>query len=380
VWYSREGRMYALVAACSVTASWLFVRALRDGGTAAWIGYAIVTAIGLLTHYLYGAIVLAQAAFMALRRFRDRIGSRGLALAGGGLLALLALALPLLGRDVATVGHQRAFEWLAVPYTAYTFIGGFGLGPPVETLHRQRGLATIATAYWPELAAVVLVGCAVCWAAVRGASALREWGEYLVLWIVVPALVIFGGAWLKDAAYNVRYLFGTFPAFVLLAAAGIARAPRRYAVACLAGLVLLAAVSIGRDRLDPRYAREDLRGAARYLRENAGAGAPVTVSAHYVIEGLAHYAAPPRLEPLPIHPVESAADADAVLATLASSGGWLVLSRDWEDDPAGHLDRALAARGAGAEVARFPGVRIFRFGDGQPAPSGSRELSRTRAP
>jgi uncharacterized membrane protein len=31
VWYSREGRMYALVALCSVTASWCFVRALRGG-------------------------------------------------------------------------------------------------------------------------------------------------------------------------------------------------------------------------------------------------------------------------------------------------------------------------------------------------------------
>jgi hypothetical protein len=84
-------------------------------------------------------------------------------------------------------------------------------------------------------------------------------------------------------------LFGTFPAFVLLAAAGIARAPRRYGVACLSALVLLSAVSIGRDRLDARYAREDLRGAARYLREHVRDGIPVTVSAHYVIEGLEHY-------------------------------------------------------------------------------------------
>ncbi len=380
VWYSREGRMYALVAACSVTGSWLFVRALRDGGPGAWIGYALVTVIGLLTHYLYGAIVLAQAAFVVLRRFGDRLTLRRLAIAAGALLAVAALAFGLLGREVAAVGHQRAFEWLAVPYTAFTFVGGFGLGPPVETLHRERGLATIAAAYWPDFAAVLLIGGALAWAAVRALPSLGEWGLYLVLWILVPALVTFGGAWLKDGAYNVRYLFGTFPAFVLLAAAGLARAPRWYGITCLSGLVLLAALSIGRDRFDARYAREDLRGAARYLREHVSAGAPVTVSAHYVIEGLEHYDAPPRLEPLPVHPVQSVADADTVLATLTGSGRWLVLSRDWEDDPAGYLDRAIAARGAGAEVARFPGIRILRFDDPQTGRDGSQELPRARTP
>lgn len=361
VWYSREGRMYSLVALCSIVASWLFVRALRSGGWGAWAGYAVVSAVGLFTHYLYGAVVLAQAVFVVVERFADTVALRRLAIVGGLLLALGALALPMLGREaIGFVGHWRGFEWLAVPYTAYTFVGGFGLGPPVDLLHRERGLGTIA-AYWPEVAAVTLVGVALVWAAVRAVPSLGAWGVYLVLWLLLPAVVVFAGAWVKDGAFNVRYLFSTFPAFVLLAASGITRAPRWYGRACLAALVVLAAVSISRDRLDPRYVREDLRGAARYLRAHAAGAEPVTVSAQYVIAGLQHYDGQLPLAPLAIRPLQSPADAEAVLASLSTSGRWLVLSREWEDDPAGYLPRAIAAHARDAEVAWFPGIRIFRF-------------------
>jgi mannosyltransferase len=361
VWYSREGRMYSLVGLCSVASSWLLVRGLR-GSRAAWAGFALVSAAGLATHYLYGAVVLAQMTFVVVRRLDDRLALRRLAVVGGGLLVLAVCALPLLGQEaVGFVGHQRRFEWLAVPYTAYTFVGGFGLGPPVELLHRARDIARITATYWPDVVAVAVVGGAVVWAATRALPSLGEWGTFLVLWLLVPAVVIFAGAWLKDGAYNVRYLFAAFPAFVMLVAAGIARAPRWYGLGCLAALVAVAAVSIGHDRFDSRYTREDLRAAARYLREHAtGSDVPVAVSAHYVIEGLAHYDGPPHMEPLSIHPVQSPADAEAVLATLSAPGSWLVLSRDWEDDPAGYLNQALAKR-PGAEAARFPGVRIFRF-------------------
>ena len=372
VWYSREGRMYSLVALCSIVASWLFVRAVRSRGWGAWAAYAVISAVGLSTHYLYGAVVLAQAVFVVVERFDDTVALRRLTFVGGLLMALGVLALPMVGQEaVGFVGHWRSFEWAAVPYTAYTFLGGFGLGPPVDLLHRQRTLGTIAN-FWPELMAVTFVGVALGWAAVRAVPSLGAWGVYLVLWLLVPAAVVFGGAWVKNGAFNVRYLFSTFPAFVLLTAAGITRAPRWYGRACLAALVVLAAVSISRDRLDPRYAREDLRGAARYLREHAAGDAPVTVSAQYVIQGLQHYDDQLDLAPLPIRPLQSPADAEAVLGTLRSSGRWLLLSREWEDDPAGYLSRAIAAETSDAEVVRLPGIRVFRFSHPVPPADGSR--------
>jgi len=356
VWYSREGRMYSLVALCSITASWLFVRALRDGGARRWTGYVLVSAIGLLTHYLYATVVLAQAVFVVLRR----VALGRVALVGGTLLVLATIAPLILGREaVGLVSHRRSFEWLSVPYTALVFVGGFGLGPPVELLHRDRSVATIATAFAPGIAAVAVLGVALVWSALRALPALGAWGLYLVLWLVVPAVVVFAGAWVREGAFNVRYLLAAFPAFVLLAAIGIDRMPRPYALACLAALVALSALSIARDRFDPRYARDDLRGAAHWLRAHAGADAPVTVSASYSVFGLRHYDGALQLEPLAIRPVSNPEEANVLLDGL--SGRWLVLVREWEDDPAGYLDRAIAARAPDAQAARFPGVRIFRF-------------------
>lgn len=363
VWYSREGRMYALVALCSTAGSWLFVRVLRGGGIGTWCGYALVSAVGLFTHYLYGAVILAQAAFVAVERFSDRMALRRITVVYTALCVIGALALTIVGEEaIGFTGRQRGFQWLGVPYTAYTFVGGFGLGPPVEFLHRQHSLTAAVATFWPAMIAVGLVGAALALPAVRAVPSLGVWGVYLTMWLLVPAVFVFGGAWLKDGAYNVRYLLSTFPAFVLLAAAGLARAPRWYRVACLAALAALAAASIGRDRFDPRYMREDLRGTVGFLREHVTAEEAVTVSAAYVIDGLKHYGPTQRLQPLAVRPVSSPADADAIVAGLAGSGRWLVLSRDWEDDPAGYLNRAIATQAADAEVARLPGVRIFRFG------------------
>ena len=46
------------------------------------------------------------------------------------------------------------------------------------------------------------------------------------------------------------------------------------------------------------------------------------------------------------------------------AGGWLVLSRDWEDDPSGELAGVIARRAPDALVATLPGVRIYRFHPG----------------
>ena len=361
VWYSREGRMYALVALWSIVGSWLFVRALRDGARAAWVGWALVSAAGLATHYLYGPVLLAQAAFLALRRASGTITTRRLALAGGVTLALGAIALVLLGEEAAgVVARRRGFEWLAVPYTAFTFVGGFGLGPPVELLQRDRGLATLAS-FWPAVTVVTLTGAVLAWATVRALPSLGMWGVYLVLWLLVPAAVVFGGAWLTNGSYSVRYLLPALPAFVLLAATGIVALPRRWGAIGLGVLGALSVLSIARDRGDPRYARDDLRGAARWLRAHAGTRDPVAVSAAYVAVGLRHYDGALQVAPLTNRRLQTAADAEAALADLLAAGGWLVLSRDWEDDPSGHLDRTIAARAPDALVARLPGVRIFRF-------------------
>jgi mannosyltransferase len=372
VWYSREGRTYALVTLWSIVGSWCLVCAIRDGTRRAWSGWAATSAAGLATHYLYGPVLLAQAVFLVLPHAGGTTSRRRLLVAAGAIVALALVALAFLGGEAAgVVARRRGFEWLAIPYTAFTFVGGFGLGPPVEALQRDRSLAAVA-AYWRPVTAVAATGAALAWASLRALPSLGTWACYLGLWLFVPAAAVLGGAWVTDGSYSVRYLLPALPAFVLLAAAGLARLRRPWGAVALGMVGIMSALSIARDRHDPRYMRDDLRGAAHWLRAHVDTGAPIAVSASYVVFGLRHYDDSLHVAPLTDRRVRTEADAEAALDGLLTAGGWLVLSREWEDDPAGHLEREIARRAPEALVARLPGVRIFRFLPGTRGAGASR--------
>jgi hypothetical protein len=360
VWYSQEGRSYALVVLIAVGSSLAMIRGVRDRRPTAWVAVALLSLAGLLTHYLYAAMMLAQGLFLLLDRAPGRAFT---ALVGVALIG--AVCLPVLGPEATRfVGDQRSFEWLALPYVGFTMIGGFGLGPPVEALHRDRSLAVVLES-WPGVAVVALVAAGVVLAWPRAQAHAGRFGRYVVLWAVVPVGFAFFGSWLRDGAFNVRYAIAALPAVVLgLAIVVTAGSTRRLAIG-LAVLVGLSALSIQRERSDPRYLREDYRGAAAYLAAHAAPSDRVVVSARYAAQGVAHYyTGPVTIEPLPVRQVGSSDDAAASVRALTPDAGdratWLVLVREWEDDPRGHLEATLAAR-AVAPAARLAGIRIFRL-------------------
>jgi len=362
VWYSQEGRSYALLVLVAILASHALVAGARRGGWRAWAAFGVLSLCGLFTHYLYAGVLLAQVIFLAW------VGGQAALLYAIALVMLVgAASVPVLGREATSfVGEQRGFEWLALPYAGFTYIGGFGLGPSVEALHRDRSLATVARE-WPAIAAVTLLaaGCALGLPrALRGAG---PFGTYVVLWAVTPPLLVFAGSWLRDGAFNVRYAIAALPGIVLCLALVLTAGSTRRLALGLCAFVALSALSIQRERSDPRYLREDYRSAGAYLAAHAADGDRVVVAAHYAIQGVAHYYRG-GVEPLPVRPVRSVEDAAANLRTLAAAsdgrGVWLVLAREWDDDPVGHLEAALGARGV-SPATRFPGVRIFHLAPSQ---------------
>lgn len=68
VYYSREARMYALLALLATTSTWLLARMTRGhgktGALMAWLG---VSSLMVMTHYFGVLVVLSQAALLGLR-------------------------------------------------------------------------------------------------------------------------------------------------------------------------------------------------------------------------------------------------------------------------------------------------------------------------
>src|SRR5207248_685437 len=74
LFYSREARMYGLVACLALATLWLMLRYLdRPRGWGWWAAYAALGALTAYVHYLGALLVVAQvAAALALRREAPR--------------------------------------------------------------------------------------------------------------------------------------------------------------------------------------------------------------------------------------------------------------------------------------------------------------------
>jgi len=91
----------------------------------------------------------------------------------------------------------------------------------------------------------------------------------------------------------------------------------------------------------------------------------VVVSSGYVRPAFRHYyRGPSVLERMNPRPVDRPSQAALALRGLMHrrERTWLVLSRDWDDDPQGLLERELALMHPEGPVVSFPGVRIYRLG------------------
>ncbi|HET7771176.1 MAG TPA: glycosyltransferase family 39 protein, partial [Chloroflexota bacterium] len=111
LFYSREARMYELVACLGLAATWLFARASARGTTTHWLAFALTGAAAALVHYAGLLLVLVQPLTLALDSRRRR----------SALLALGAVLLPAAAWGLSASGVRGslpAFEWrnvLAVP-------------------------------------------------------------------------------------------------------------------------------------------------------------------------------------------------------------------------------------------------------------------------
>lgn len=362
VWYSREGRPYALVALWSVASALCLERIVRGDRRRAVVGYALASFCGLMTHYSYAAIVVAQLVFLWLRG-RGESRRAFLVATGAGMVAV-ALTLPAALTDLGgQIGVTRGFSWLAAPYAAFTFVAGFGVGPSLEELHRNAPLAALVQ-HPLEVLAVIAAGAALTLAGLRALRTAGPWGTYLLVLLVVPPTLGLAAARVMGVAFNPRYVVGALPCFELLLALGLVRHGRAFATLGLCALVAIAALSIGRDRFDSRYARDDLRGTARYLESVLVPGDAVVVCAADVASALPHYYhGKVHIDRFSARAFESAAGAAVEVGQLMGGNHttWLVLVREWQDDPQGFVRQQLDASGF-TPVATLSGVRIYRLG------------------
>lgn len=309
VYYAQEARMYMLLATLGAASVGLFYEGWLTGGEERrrhlWIAlaWAVVTAAAMYTHYLAAAVLLAQNLAWLSNPWRawraGRPGGRALRrlaltwAAAQGLVGLLYL--PWLRLTWA-----QLHSWPAVsePFGLLTLLRRalslFALGPTAP-----QGASS-----W--LAAGVL-GVALLGLAWPGRRDLPERLLAVAYWLAPVAVLYYLSR--SRPVYHPKFLVAATPGFTLLVGRGVARLagdgatrrPWRLALAAAAGLfVLLAGLPGLRNYyFDPRYARDDYRGIARYIAAVGGPGDILLVNAPSQIETAARY----YQGPLPMVPI-----------------------------------------------------------------------------
>jgi 4-amino-4-deoxy-L-arabinose transferase-like glycosyltransferase len=364
VWYSQEVGAYALALLLGLASTYCLLRLLEGGETRWGILYGLAAAAGFGVHYYFAFVVLAHGLY-GLGVFVRRPERRKVLLVSGVVAGLLLMAwAPLFVGDVLGQREQdkgSAASLFALPYTAQLFAGGFGIGPPLRSMHAAVRAGENPSDLGPRRVALPAFGILVLAALVLMGLGYGWGGRRLLL--VLLGFLPFAGPWINSfcgVGYRPRYALSALPFALLLACGGLETKRRRTAATLL---VLLAAIEGAGYllALTPAHVREDTRSAAAWVAEHGGADVVL------VGEGAEPYKrysqAPGRIVDLDLPDTEDEARLKSRLQPLldGSADVVVVLSRPWTEDPDDKVLALVGGRMRLADSAEFAGVTARRF-------------------
>jgi mannosyltransferase len=255
--YAQEVRSYAFVTLLAALSTYLFLRALDRPVGRRWAGYAAVTALAGLLHFMAITVVGGHLLYLLLTTARTDERRRWRFAGALGAVVLVVIPLP------AMAQHQSSqVSWIrADPATARAFLGKVFL---------STGLA------W-AIVVLAMLGAAVLWRRGRGASAM------LLAWSAAP--IVFGYLTVSVLhLFVARYMLFTLPAWALLAATAICFLVRPLgtrphgwwwtigATLALPALTYLTLADHQAVRQSPVGGQPDYRAALLYVRGHARPG------------------------------------------------------------------------------------------------------------
>jgi len=248
VQYEQTARSYALVVLLCVLSSYFFVGALDRPSRRGFVGYVVISALAIYTHYFAALVLLAQFVTLVCVKRRAAL-TRDWLISAGAIVVLCAPEAVFAVR--AGTGN---ISWIRTPT--------FG-----NLVHLPSDLAGGSVLAY----LLIIVGC---YGFARAVADRPRWqAGFLAAWLVIPVIVVFAFSRIGRPLFVPYYLIIVLPAFLLIAAVGIVRLPRRAAsVLALGALVALSAAGVRDWYTHPSL--ENYRGATRYIVrfERAGDG------------------------------------------------------------------------------------------------------------
>lgn len=370
VWYSQEARMYSQLLFLSLLSTMLLIHALKHGKARWWILYVSVGAAGMYTHVFMGLALGAHFLWVLLfhRRYMLAITISGFAVV---LLFLpWAVILPFIGRfarDVSNTGltvapasaGRAGFTLAAIPYTFFVYSAGFSLGPTIAELHGNRS-AQFILGFLPSILAVLSVfGFLVSTGVV---VMYKRFGIRSLVFLLLGLSVPLAGAIVYSltprGTFNARYTVIAFPYFCVFigtALAYISSGKKILGAGAVLAVIGISSVSLYNHFADPRYAKEDVRSAVAFWRQEAKSEPLLAIGSTWPAKRYAGLSTAERL--FFVGGKDIVAAIDRVLSAQQFSSAYVVLSRDWNQT------REMAIRSAfsSTQERSYPGVKVFKI-------------------
>ncbi|MDO8573342.1 MAG: glycosyltransferase family 39 protein [Candidatus Daviesbacteria bacterium] len=256
VYYSQEARMYVL-AAFVVTLSFYFLHRLTTGKKWAWLGFIISLVLVLYSDYLAYLIIPAQIIYLI---WTKKMRREALMV----FLAPVVIFLPWLTIFPAQfkTGIDTAFDlpgWANVVGSNFKDLILF----PVKFLFGRVTLSDKSLYAGIAMFAGAVFGGVL----LSGIKKVDHATKLLICWIFIPLILAFLVSFFIPVLAYFRMIFLLPPVYLFLAK-GIYSLPKKIAVPAFMFICLVSVLSLGMYYFNPKFQREDWKGAASFVSRN----------------------------------------------------------------------------------------------------------------
>jgi len=353
--------MYALLTATALLSWYLYLRALKEGGWAVWIGYVVATSLSMYLHLVAVLLIPAQAVAFLLwwRRYGGRIRPW---LAAMALLILPYLPFARWEIPLLFSGFESGHAFYPLNQILTILLQGFSLGiAPRPTLRVRFPLqGSISLLVYSGLVVPLFLVLAALLLYLR-----RKSLQLVLCWLLLPPAIVYLVS-LGIPIFNARYLIWTAPAFLLLLGMGliaVREQSRPFFILCLVGLLLFGVQSLFVQ--GHAAVKSDFRQAAAYLHARRRPEEPILFLIPYIRHTFEYYYGPadPWIGSPNTNSGLSAEEVDRRLreSTDGAESMWLVLSEPELWDKRGLVGEWLESRGRRADEAAFARVEVARY-------------------
>ena len=383
VWYSQEARPYALVLLCSVFTLYALLRWLKTNPQrfldfrSRWaILFVIGLSATLATHYLSFVLLPFFAATLLLFGDRGKIWRARLV----SPITLTAAALLVIFAAIFIFIPSGAEQLTGSDYGSAQFVPFFIMLRDVWNSFAVGLTANLDQVAWLDL---FLVGlwCIGIFSTIRARARDARLALFLAAYLLLPAIALQLGSYLRPLYLNSRHLITTSPAFYFGLALGIDALARhvaliRYslsrqpspilysAAACVVALPLLvgSAYSLNHLYFDSVYAKDNHKAWVQFLRENMRPDDYLILVAPQA-EKIVEYYMPSGLQWESLPHLGQTRDWQEYLDRVSIVNAYRNYGRVWfleihqpVADPTHHIADLLRRYGEAVDIVYFPGI------------------------